>query len=126
MHIVVNQSVTNKFLLTNTFYYTRCGVSCIQVIRVFSEFVFEIRLIRLDFSFKKLKFLYLNSQPTDSQFFLTTTSQRPTVSGRHGKVFSSLQSCLTDSSYRPRSEASEGYVFTASVCSTRGEMTPSA
>ena len=34
----------------------------------FSDFVFKIRLIKLGFSFKKNKeFLYLNSQPTDSQ-----------------------------------------------------------
>ena len=34
----------------------------------FSDFVFKIRLIRLDFSFKKLKspVLYFKSQPTDS------------------------------------------------------------
>ena len=43
----------------------------------FSDFVFKIRLIRLGFSFQKQKFLYLNSQPTDSQSgILTTTPQR--------------------------------------------------
>ena len=36
---------------------------------VFSDFIFKIRLIRLGFSLSKKtkKFLYLNSQPTDSQ-----------------------------------------------------------
>ena len=33
----------------------------------FILFEFKIRLIRLDLSFHKQKFLYLNSQPTDSQ-----------------------------------------------------------
>ena len=32
----------------------------------FSYFVFNIRLIRLDFSFQKQQILYLNSQPIDS------------------------------------------------------------
>ena len=43
----------------------------------FSDFVFKIRLIRLDFSFqKKQKLLYLNSLPADSQSgVLTTTPQ---------------------------------------------------
>ena len=36
--------------------------------RVFSDFVFKIRLIRLGLSFQrtKIQYLYLNSQPTDS------------------------------------------------------------
>ena len=33
----------------------------------FSSFEFKIRLIRLGLSFQKQKFLYLNSQPSDSQ-----------------------------------------------------------
>ena len=37
-----------------------------QVIE-FSYFKFKIRLIRLGFSFRKQKVLFLNSQPTDSQ-----------------------------------------------------------
>ena len=42
----------------------------------FADFVFKIRLIRLGFSFQKQKFLYLNSQPTDSKSrVLTTTTQ---------------------------------------------------
>ena len=54
------------------------------------------------FSFKKLKIpvLYLNSQPTDSQSgVMTITPTEPTVSGRHRKAFSNLQSCMTDSSW---------------------------
>ena len=33
---------------------------------------FKIRLIRLGLSFQKQKFLYLNSQPTDSQSWVIT------------------------------------------------------
>ena len=40
----------------------------------FSYFVFKIRLIRLGFSFKNKKILYLNSQPTDSQSGVITTT----------------------------------------------------
>ena len=62
-----------------------------------SYFVFKIRLIRLGFSFKKLKILYLNPQPTDSQSGVTTiTPGESAVSGRHREAF--FQSCLTDSS----------------------------
>ena len=60
-----------------------------------------MRLIRLGFSFKKLKIpvLYLNSQPTDSQSgVITITPTEPTVNGRHKKVFSNLQSHMTDRS----------------------------
>ena len=67
----------------------------------YSYFVFQIRLIRLGFFFKKLKIpvLYLNSRPTDSQSgVITITPTEPTVSGRHRKAFCNLQSCLTDSS----------------------------
>ena len=61
----------------------------------FSDFVFKIRLMRLGFSFQNTK----NSQPPDSQSgVITTTPTEPTVSGRHRKAFSNLQSCLTDSS----------------------------
>ena len=43
---------------------------------VFSDFVFKIRLIRLDFSFQKQKCLHLNPQPTNLQpGVLTTTPQ---------------------------------------------------
>ena len=44
----------------------------------FSDFVFKIRLIRLGFSFKKLKIpeLYLNSQPTDSQSGVLTITPK--------------------------------------------------
>ena len=41
-------------------------VNCV-VLMGFSYFEFKIRLIRLDLSFQKEKFHYLNSQPTDSQ-----------------------------------------------------------
>ena len=54
-----------------------------------SDFVFKIRLIRLGFCFNKLKIpvLYLNSQPTDSQSrILTTTSTEPTVWGDTEKL----------------------------------------
>ena len=46
--------------------------------RAFSEFLFKIRLIRLGFSFhKNQKLLYFNSQPTDFQSkVLSTTPQR--------------------------------------------------
>ena len=46
----------------------------------FSDFIFKIRLIRLDFSFKKQIFLYLKSQPTDRSHNHYTTE--PTVSRR--------------------------------------------
>ena len=39
-----------------------------------NDFVFKIRLIRLGFSYWKQKFLYLNSQPTDSQSGVITTT----------------------------------------------------
>ena len=47
-------------------------------IRVFADSVFKIRLIRLGFSFKKLKIpvLYLNSQPTDSQSRVLTITPK--------------------------------------------------
>ena len=67
----------------------------------FSDFVFKIRLIRLGFSFKKLKIpvLYLKSQPTNSQSgVIPITPTEPTVSGGHRKAFSNLQPCMTDSS----------------------------
>ena len=41
----------------------------------FSNFEFKIRLIRLGLSFQKQKFLYLNSQPIDSQSGVTPMSQ---------------------------------------------------
>ena len=53
----------------------------------FSDFVFEIRLIRLGFSFQKEKILYLNSQITDSQSGVITITPQ------------TFQSCLTDSSW---------------------------
>ena len=40
---------------------------CPTVIWIFSYFEFKIKLIRLDLSFQKYKWLYLNSQPTDFQ-----------------------------------------------------------
>ena len=44
---------------------------------VFSDFVLNIRLIRLGFSFQKnQKFLYLNSQPTDSQSGVLTITPK--------------------------------------------------
>ena len=52
----------------------------------FSDFVFKIRLIRLGFSFKKLKspVMYLNSQPTNSQSgVIIITPTETAVRGRH-------------------------------------------
>ena len=65
----------------------------------FSYFEFKIRLIRLGLSFQKQKFLYLNSKPADSQsgVITITPKSQSSVSGTHRKVFSNLQSCLTDS-----------------------------
>ena len=45
----------------------------------FSDFVFKIRLIRLGFSFSKQKFLYLNSQPTDSQSGVIPTTPQSQI-----------------------------------------------
>ena len=42
----------------------------------FSYFEFKIRLIRLSLSFQKQNFLYLNSQPTDSQSGVTTITPK--------------------------------------------------
>ena len=44
------------------------GSTCEEVnVWIFPIFEFKMRLIRLGFSFMKQKFLYLNSQTTDSQ-----------------------------------------------------------
>ena len=74
----------------------------------FSYFEFKIRLIKLGLSFQKQKFVYLNSQPTNSQSEVPTDSQSGViiitpksqlyVEGTV-KAFSDLQSCLTDSSW---------------------------
>ena len=42
----------------------------------FSYFKFKIRLIRLGFPFQKQKFLYSNSQPTDSQSRVLTITPK--------------------------------------------------
>ena len=42
----------------------------------FSCFEFKIRLIRRGISFQKQKFLYLNSQPTDSQSGVITITPK--------------------------------------------------
>ena len=65
----------------------------------FSDFVFKIWLIRLGFYFPKQKILYLNSQPTDSQSgVLTTTAQSQLWVGDR-KVLGNFQSSLTYSSW---------------------------
>ena len=61
----------------------------------FSYFEFKIRLIRLGFSFQKQKFLYLTNLMILIHNHYT---KEPTVSERQRKAFSSLHSCLTDSS----------------------------
>ena len=50
-------------------------VNCV-VLMDFSYFEFKIRLIRLDLSFQKEKFLYLNSQPIDSQSEVITITPK--------------------------------------------------
>ena len=65
----------------------------------FSYFEFKIRLIRLGLSFQKQNFLYSNSQPSAFQAGVITITPKNTVSGRHRRAFSNLQSCLTDSSW---------------------------
>ena len=62
-----------------------------------SYFEFKIRLIRLGLSFQKQNILWLNSQPNNSQSGMITITSYLTLSGRHRKSFSTLQSCLTDS-----------------------------
>ena len=56
----------------------------------FSYFEFKTRLIRVDFSLQNTKI---------PVFELTTDSKEPTVSRRHRKAFSNLQTCLTASSW---------------------------
>ena len=76
------------------------GVVFLHSYSCFSDFVFKIRLIKLGFSIKKLKFpvLYLNSYWFQSRVIIITPTE-PTVSERHRKAFSTLQSCMTDSSW---------------------------
>ena len=53
----------------------------------FSYFKFKIRLIKLDFSFQKQKFLYSNWQPTDSQSgVITITPKDQLWEGDTGKL----------------------------------------
>ena len=42
-------------------------------------FEFKIRLVRLGLSFQRQKFLYLNSQPTDSQSGVIATTSKNQV-----------------------------------------------
>ena len=48
----------------------------LTIIHVFSDFVLKIRLIRLGFSLQKQKFMYSNSQPTDSLSRVITISPK--------------------------------------------------
>ena len=74
--------------------------SAIHTQSCFSDFVFKIRLIMLGFSFQKNKscciWIITYWLPVRILNHYTT---EPTVSGRHRKTFSSLQSCLTESSW---------------------------
>ena len=66
----------------------------------FSYFEFKIKLIRLDLSFQKQKFPVFEFI-TDLILVRSHTHciKEPTVSGRHRKALSNLQSYLTDSSW---------------------------
>ena len=77
----------------------RCLQRLYKLNLYFNYFEFNMRLIRLGKPFQKQKNpIYLNSQPTDSVRNYNHCTKDPTVSGRHRESFSSLQSCLNDSS----------------------------
>ena len=79
----------------------------------FCYFECRIRIMRLDLSFQKTKipvFEFTTYWFSDSGV-ITTTPTEPTVSERHRKTFSSIQSCLTDSTLNPISFQVKSYQY---------------